>query len=147
MPDDKNPYRFDLSAELNEAKSAFLSDMEAAAEQVKDQLKAAAEKEQKEAQAARSKKISAAVVAVAAIVIFLVAYLVVFGKPNDSATAQNQTRYPKAQVKIENLAAPTPKPTVAAPRQSTTPAPSQQDSQIVDRPSDDYEQPGQDSGM
>jgi hypothetical protein len=143
MPDDNS--RLDLSADLNQAKSAFLNDMEIAAEQVKDQLKAAAENERKQAQAARSKKMSALVVAVAAILLVVIAYWVVFNKPNSDNSSQAKSQYTGAKVQIVNPAAPAQKPAAQAPPQTAPTKRSGQDSQVVEHPSDEYEQPS--SGM
>jgi hypothetical protein len=146
MPDDR---KFDLNADRSEAKSAFLNDVEVAAEQVKDQLKAAAEKEQKQAQAARSKKITAVIVAACAVLIVLISYWVVFGKPNDNNSTTVKNRYPTTvKVQVVNPATPPPKPGPSTAAQSAAPTRRPRpDSQVVEHPQDTYEQPGDNSGM
>lgn len=143
MPDNRN--RFDLNADLSQAKNAFLNDVEAAAEQVKHRLKAAADNEKKQAAAAKSRKISVAVVAVSAVVILLVAYFVVFAKPPASAPTQSASSYKGPKVQIVDNTAPAQKPTTVT---TTQPAPAPRqgaDAQVVEHPQDEYEQPG--SGM
>lgn len=146
MPDDKK--KFDLNADLSEARSAFLNDVEVAAEQVKHQMKAAAENEKKQAQAVRSKRISAAVVAAAAVILVLIAYFTVFGKPDAETAAVSKKQYPTAKVQIVDPAAAPQKTAAPTAAQNTAPPkPATHDSQVVNHPQDEYEQPGQDSGM
>jgi hypothetical protein len=146
MPDDK---KLDLGAELSDLKNAFLNDVGTAAEEVKTQLKAAADSEKKKAQAAKSKQLSAIIVGVSAVVLVLIAYWVVFARPDSNAQDQAKSKYAN-QPKVR-IVTPVPPSTQnkPAPPNTQTPAPvkPQNDSQVVDRPSDEYEQPGQDSGM
>ncbi len=144
MADQNN--RFDLSADVSEAKTAFLNDVESAAEQVKEQLKVAAENQKKKEQAARSKKNTAIAVAVGAVLVLLIAYWVVFARPDNPAFTQNKAQYPNTKVRVTSPMPP-PTNTQRTPSRTAPAAQPGRDSQIVDRPPDDYEQPGQDSGM
>jgi len=130
MPDND---RVDLSADLDRMKDEFLEHMEAAAEEVKQQL-------------ARQSAIIAG--AVGAVVILLVSYWVVFGRSDANNTAANQTSYPSTKVRIADpVKTPSSTPNKTGARVPAAPVRQRHDSQVVEHPSDEYEQPGQDSGM
>jgi hypothetical protein len=144
MSDDR---KFDLSAELSQAKSAFLNDVETAAEEVKQQLKAAAEDEKKKEQIARSKRLTAMLVAVGAVLVILVSYWLVFARPGNNASGQpSPTASGGTPVQIVSPPAPAQPAVPSAPR-TARPGRTHADSQVVEHPSDEYEQPGDDSGM
>jgi len=144
MPDDN---RFDLSEDLSKVKSDFLEGVEAAAEEVKQQLEVAAENERKKAEVARSKKFMAALATVGAIAVLLLSYWLVFARPDTGNTAVKRPSV-SASEKLR-IASPTPvrksSPTITNPPAASS-RPSR-DSQVVEHPSDEYEQPSEGSGM
>lgn len=142
--------RLDLSGDLSKVSTEFLDHVESAAAEVKQQLEAAAEKKRKEEQTARSRRITVAAIAVGAVLVLLISYLVVFGNPDQNSAASTRIRTSAPPARIADPTASPPQnnpgqPRPAAPRQRYSRGAG--DSQVTDHPSDDYEQPGQDSGM
>lgn len=142
--------RLDLSGDIDKISTEFLDHVETAAAEVKQQLEAAAEKKRKEEQATRSRKITAAAIAVGAVLVLLVSYILVFARPdqNTAASSRIRTSAPPARIADPTAAPPKnapPQPRPAAPQRRYSPGTG--DSQLTDAPPNDYEQPGQDDGM
>ncbi len=143
MPD--NNKKLDLNAIDND----FLRDVQAATEQVKKRQADDKAKAVNEAKSAQSRKTSALLIAIGAVVVFLLSYWVVFGREGGAESdvagtigtpaQQSQAANGKVQPPCVNCA-----PT-APPAQGTIPA--ARSSKNVQHPPDGYEQPSDDPGM
>lgn len=143
MPDNN---RLDLGSELEKISGSFAADVNAAAAQVKQRQAADKAKEAKQADKAQSRKMSAVVIAVAAVVLLLMSYWIVFGQgegsDNPTSGANSAVRAPQPEARI----------TTTSPTSVTTQAPQAPpkayspvgggSSQTVEQPQDGYEQPG-----
>ena len=139
--------RFDLSVEIEKESDRALRDIEAAAREVKRQMAQAAENKRQQSEKARSKRISAVAVAIGAVVVLLIAYWVVFARP-DSNTLADQRTPPRTSSPV----------TIVTPEKATKTVPAApdvrgasgqlgRDSQVVEHPPDEFEQPSADPGM
>lgn len=142
--------RLDLSGDLGDLGQDFLKDVKAATEQAKQRKAADKAKEVQDAQRVQSRKISTAVIAIAAAIIFLLSYWVVFGRQGNEAeaTGGGTTTTQSAPYQTKGKAMAPPCVTNAAPKAppKVTP-PVGQSSQPAEHAPDDYEQPGSDQGM
>ncbi|MEN6357807.1 MAG: hypothetical protein ABFD83_12075 [Armatimonadota bacterium] len=135
MPDDD---RLDLSVDLDKIGEDLLADVKKAAEEVKSRRASDKAKEAKSVEKEKSRKISAVMVAVGVVVVLVIAYFVVFAKPEAPAPTTYQTRTPAPAIKPPAVT-----PPVSNTKPSTT-MPMQQPSRPgsnTNQPSDDYEQP------
>lgn len=148
MPD--RDRKLDLSADLGDMHADLLKDVAAATEQVKKRQAADRAKEAEQAAKASSRKTSALLVAIGAVLVLLVSYWIVFarqGSPQETVSGgsgsptASQTQTVNGQIQPPIV---TPAPT--APPARIAP-PVGRDSQASQRPPEGYEQPGYDPGM
>ncbi len=142
--------RVDLSGDINNIGTEFLDHVESAAAEVKQQLEAAAEKKRKQEQATKNKRLMTAAIAIGAVLVLLISYVIVFGRADQGGAASESIRTSAPPPRIADPTAVSPqntrqRPGTAVPQRRYTPG--TPDSQVTDRPSDEYEQPGQDAGM
>ncbi|MGC8863902.1 MAG: hypothetical protein ACP5R5_14185, partial [Armatimonadota bacterium] len=78
MTDDK---RLNLDEDLDKLTSSLLSDVKAATDEVKQRQAAARQAEQRSAAKAKSRKLSAILVGIGAIIVLLLSYWMVFARP------------------------------------------------------------------
>lgn len=143
MPDNN---RLNLSNNLDQLDEDLLKDIHAAAEEVKKRQESDKAKEVKEAKKAETNKQSALIIGVAAVVLLVIAYFVVFAKPQSGTLQTGNNTYtppPKVTVKTTPQAPQQPSSVQTAPQPAV---PGKQDSQITNHPKDSYEQPS-DPGM
>ena len=139
--------RLDMDADLDHAHKSMAADLQAASAQVKQQQDADKARETKEASRGRSKKTSAVIVAVAAVMLLLVSYFIVFGGQgseidNSAGTGSINRVHSSSSSPSTGPACVTPCAPTAPPR-STSPVGGQ--TQDVYRPPDGYVQPGDDA--
>jgi hypothetical protein len=135
MPDDK---RVNLSHDLD----ALLRDVKVATEEVKQQQDANKLKEAKAVEKEKSRKQSTVIIALAAVALLVVAYFVIFAGPGENEAVPVQVTTPRPAPKVTTTA-PSSGTTTTRPATPMMPAnPGRVGSQVTDRPSDDYEQPG-----
>ncbi|MHB9037883.1 MAG: hypothetical protein ACYC64_14590 [Armatimonadota bacterium] len=142
MPDND---RLDLSMDVDKIGDDLLKDVKAATEQVKKRRDTDKAQEAKSAEKAKTRQLSAIVIAAAAVVLVLIAYFVIFAKPDAPAGSPTgpytQTQTPTPAIKPPG--APTAVPSTTPPAR---PMPSTGRGSQTNHPSDDYEQPS-DGGM
>lgn len=141
MSDDN---RVDLSNNLDQLEGDLLKDIHAAAEEVKKRQESDKAKEIREAKKAKSNKSSALIIGIAAVVLIVIAYFVVFAKPNDDSSTSN-TPYTAPKITVNNNP-PAPQKPAVTPTAPMPTTPGRHDSQITNQPKDSYEQPS-DNGM
>ena len=144
MPDDR---RVDLSHGLEEASNDLLDNVRAAAVEVKRLQDAGARKEANEAQRAKSRKTTGLVIAAATLVLLVLSYWMVFVRADSPAPSVAGQASSSQSTKINNPVA----PNATTATGTTPPRPSRRvtrpDSQVVEHPSDEFEQPSSDPGM
>lgn len=148
MPDDQK--RVDISADLNQPDNDLLSDVQKATEQVKKRRADDRAKDAAEARQRQSRKTSALLIAVGAVLVLLVSYWVVFARQSgvsvDAATASREA----AAARAKKMNSPIKPPCVTNCAPTAPPrvgAPVGRDSQSVQQPPHEYEQPSYDPGM
>jgi hypothetical protein len=141
--------RLDLNAELEKAQNDLLSDVKAATDEVKQRQAARKLDADRSVERAKSRRLSALLVGIGAVVVLLLSYWIVFARPDQSGppqatrTAASQSRRaPAVAIKCPGTA---PSRASAAGGAASTPA--GRDSQLVEHPSDEYEPPSGNSGM
>ncbi len=147
MPDDD---RLDLSHDLEKIGSDLLKDVQAASKEVQQRKAKIAAEDAREAGKAQSRKTSMVLIAVGAVVVLLISYWMVFARPADEqprtpmTTSQTTGTQAKGTAITNSGATPSTTPTTP-PRAGGSVA--GQGSQVVEHPSDEYEQPSDDGGM
>jgi len=138
MPDDN---RLDLSMDIEKVGDDLLADVKKATEEVKSRKASDKAKEAKAAEKEKSRRLSAIIIAVGAVVLLLIAYFVVFAKPEPPASGVSgaQSQSPAPAIKAPVAPSSAPKVQVVTPNTTRR---SGRNSQVVGHPSDDYEQPG-----
>jgi len=146
MPDRNK--RVDLTGDLNNLDENILSDVKAATDAVKTQQAADREKEAQRSAKKQSKKISAVLIAVGAVLVLLLSYWVVFGREAGDAS-QTTPAYtsPAERSRAANPPIKTPCTTKNSGTSSSRVTPGGNDSQSVQHPPDEYEQPWNKPGM
>ncbi|MDH7601815.1 MAG: hypothetical protein QHI38_06680 [Armatimonadota bacterium] len=146
MADDR---RLNLDDSADQLTSNLLKDVQAAAEAVQKRRAAIKEEEKRAAAATKSKKQIGILVAVGAIIVFLISYWIVFARPDTAPqqsasgpTAVQTQESPK--VKISTPVTVSPSTPTRAPAAGVQPP---KDAQVVEHPSDEYEPPSGDTGM
>jgi len=142
MPDDN---RLNLTNNLDQLDDDLLKDIHAAAEEVKKRQESDKAKEIRAAKKSETNKYSALIIGVAAAVLLLIAYFVVFAKPDAGSGTSSNSTYVSPKVTV-NTTQPSQKKPVTVPTVPVTPMPGRHDSQITKHPKDSYEQPS-DPGM
>ena len=141
MPDNNN--RLDLSSELEKVSGSFAAELNAATSEVKKRQDADKAREASQADRAKSRKISAIVIAAAAVALILLSYFIVFGQGSNSDDVASGTG--------TNVKATAGQPSSASPAYVTQKAPQAPpkayspvggSSQTVEQPPDGYDQPG-----
>lgn len=140
--------RLDLDSDLDKMATDLLSDVQEATEELKKRHAANKAKDERNAKRAQSTKSSAVVIAIATVVIVLLAYWLVFAKSNDSAGTGTPVHTTQAPVVIKSNAT-IPRPathsTPVTPGIATRGRTGNRDPQVVNHPSNDYD--NQPSGM
>lgn len=145
MPDDS---RINLSGDLDQVASDLLKDVKAATDQVKDRKAAIAAQDALEAQKSKSRRMSALLVGIGAVVVLLLSYWVVFARPDGAASGPNSgvTSSSGAETPKVPIKCPVPTATGSSATRSGACSPVGRDPQVVTQPSDEFEQPS-DAGM
>ena len=147
MPDDKK--RYDIDLDFSGASSDLLNDVEAASKAVKQRRTDDKAQEARTVQRSKSNKTSAVLIAVGAVVVFLLSYWIVFAKPQCDATGPGGSTASQCQTaQPTKIAMPLPtKSTTSTPQTSVPTGAVGRDSQVVVHPPDGYEQPNEEPGM
>ena len=148
MPDDR---RVDLSHGLEKVSDDLLDNVRAAAVEVKRLQEAGARKDASVAQRAMSRRTAGLVIAVAAVVLLVLSYWMIFVRANNSTPAvagQSTSSQSGSQAtKINNPVMPNTTKATATTPPKPSPRVVGHDSQVVEHPSDEFEQPSSDPGM
>ncbi len=143
MADDN---RLNLSEDLEKLTGNLLEDVKAATNQAKQRQAAVKQAERQSAERAKSRRLSAIIVGIGAVVILLLSYWIVFARPDRGGPApvargtQSSQGQGAPKVAIKS-------PGTAGTTSSAAGAPAGRDPQLVEHPSNDYEPPSGDSGM
>lgn len=137
--------RLNLSEDLEKITGDLLKDVQDATEQVKKRKAADKARDEQNAEKSKSNKTSALIIGIAAVVLIIVAYFVVFakpGEPENPGTINGAVQQKNGTVQQPGMNRNVPQ---APPK--TAPTPSAGRSASQQHPSDDYEQPAPDNGM
>lgn len=147
MPD--NDRKLDLSSDLGQLDNDLLKDVAAAAHQVKERQAADRAKAAAQEAKSNSRKTSALIVAIGAVVVLLLSYWIVFARPGgqDQAGGGEPVNPSATQSQAVNGQIQPPCTTTAPTAPPRTAPPVGRDSQTVRHPPEGYEQPNYDPGM
>ena len=147
MPDDKK--RYDIDLDFNGPAADLLKDVEAASNAVKQRRTDDKVQEARTVQRSNSKKTSAVLISVGAVVVLLLSYWIVFAKPQCDVTGPGGSTSAQCQpAQPTKIAIPLPTKSSAHTPQSSVPTGAVgRDSQVVVHPPDGYEQPNEEPGM
>lgn len=144
MPDDN---RLDLGGDLDKLTGDLLKDVTAATAEVKKRKEKIAAQDAKEAEKTKSRKTQMLLVAIGAVVVLIISYLMVFAKPQEDQTDKWANKQQVQTQQATPITSPGATRSTATTTRHSAGGVAGQGSQVVEHPSDEYEQPSDDGGM